>query len=147
MYYTHDIETSTLQIRTNVATGSGEKIVVVFHTRDNKHSGSIFLMFSDPPTYRIEACQQDWTRFSVKLPSERDKIWSIIETATSLTLVCNNIYVLKFNFHHSPDSRCLPSWGKDTEKIFFDFDSDVTGSVHFRAKPENVKLGNVIIQT
>jgi hypothetical protein len=139
VFYTHDLETTPLQIKTDSAAGSEEKVALAvwFSTADDRNSGGIRLKFTDPPEYHIGWGSEDWTTFPVDLPAEQTKIWTITETATTVNIACNEVEVLTYTFSDSSRSGCVSlHWSKDTEKMRFD--EGYNPPEEFRAKPGNV---------
>jgi len=134
VFYTHDLETTPLQIKTDSAVGSEEKVTVWFYTADDGYplySGAISLKFTDPPKYYIGWCSEDWTTFPVDLPAEQ--IWTITETATTVNIACNEVDLVTYTFSDSSRSACVPTWSRDIVNIWFR--SGDTASDEFRAKP------------
>ena len=131
--YTHDLETTPLQIKTDSAAGSDDKVAVLFSTADNEYSRAIWLKFSDPPVFTIGLCRSSYTSFPVNLPAEQTKIWTITKTATTVKISCNEVDLVTYPFSDSSKSACVPTWSKDAEKIAFD--SKDTASDEFRALP------------
>ena len=67
-------------------------------------------------------------------PDEVKKTWTIRKTATTLSIECNGVEVLKYQFSDSDNSKCVPKWGGDVvEKIRFS-NADDTASDSYRAK-------------
>jgi len=134
--YSHDLETTPLQIKTDSADGNGEEISVWFYTADIEYNGVIWLKFSDPPVYHIGSCSVGYTNlFPVDLPAEQTKIWTITETATTLKIECNEKEVLTYTFSDSTrTTECVPQWSRDTAGLSFHQNED-TASDMFRAKP------------
>jgi len=131
--YTHDLETTPLQIKTDSAVGSEEEISVRSYTADNEYSGAIWLKFTDPPEYFIKRCFEISASFSVDLPAEQTKIWTITKTAITVKISCNEVEVLTYIFSDSSRSACVTYWSSDTVKILFG--STDTASDEFRALP------------
>ena len=133
VFYTHDLETTPLQIKTDSAAGSKEKVFVRFYTADEKYSGGVYLYFYDPPQYWIGWCSSATTNFRVALPAEQTKIWTITETATSVKISCNEVDVLTYTFSDSSRTdECVLNWNRDTVKMKF-ITSEDTASNQFRA--------------
>ena len=141
--YTHDLETSPLQIKTDSAAGSEEEVFVRFYTgTSNAYNGAVLLAFKDPPEYKISGCSEGWATFSVDLPTEQSKIWTITKTATTVEIVCNELEVLMFTFAEAFNSDCLTFWSRDTEEV--GFRSTDTASDEFRAKPGTLRKVNIL---
>ena len=132
--YTHDLETTPLQIKTDSAVGSEEQVGVAFSKADDDvYSGGISLKFTDPPEYFIKRCFEISASFSVDLPAEQTKIWTITKTAITVKISCNEVEVLTYIFSDSSRSACVTYWSSDTVKILFG--STDTASDEFRALP------------
>ena len=132
VFYTHDLETTPLQIKTDSAAGSENQFTVFFYTAEEEDSGVVYVRLDDPPQYDIGGCiQSSWTDFPVALPAEQTKIWTIVETATSVKVFCNEVDVVTYTFSDSSIDECVPTWSKETAKIkFATYD---TASDQFRA--------------
>jgi len=125
--------TTPLQIKTDSAVGSNEKIDVTVYSTAKEMGLSI--KFVNPPQYYIQLCLQTGTltHFDVDLPGEQNKTWTFTKTATALKIECNGDEVLTYTFSDSSRSACLPHWSKDIVKM--KIDGSDTASNEIRAKP------------
>ena len=129
-----DLESTPLQIKTNSTVGSGDRIAVGTYTADGSIIGRVGMLFTSPVKYGIGYCTS-WTTLPVQPPEEVEKTWTIQKTATILSMECNGVEVLNYQFSKSGESRCVPHWGGDVvEKIKFDSEYD-TASDNYRAMP------------
>jgi len=129
----YDLEAHPLQIKTDSAVGSNEEVYVYFYTADGSYIiGYIRLMFYNSPKYFIYYCTSSATPFSVTLPVEQDKVWTITKTASALKVECNGVEVLNYLFSESTKAECVTKWSKDVEQIRFAFD---TASDAYWAQP------------
>ena len=132
-----DLESTPLQIKTNSATGSEEKIRVVTYMSDGKFLGGVKVKFSYPMEYAIAYCT-GWITFPTQPPDKVDKIWTIRKTATTLNIEGNGVEVLDYHFSDSSKSECVPRWGGDVVgKIMFL--SNDAASKNYRAMPTGNK--------
>ena len=136
-----DLESTPLQIKTNSAANSGDQIYVRTYTGDVSYIGDVAVQFTSPVTYFIAKCivwSNSLPELPVQPPDEVEKIWTIGKTATNLSIECNGVEVLNYQFSDSSDTRCVPRWGGDVvEKILFlNYD---TASDSYRAKPAGKK--------
>ena len=130
-----DLESTPLQIKTDSITGSGEWIAVTAHTEDESYIGGVWVQFSSPVQYFIDYCTSPWTSLPVQPPDEEDKTWTIRKTATTLSIECNGVEVLNYQFSDSSNGNCVSKWGGDVvDKILFNSSYD-TASDSYRAKP------------
>ena len=124
---TLDLETTPLEIKTNSAIGSGDRVHVDFYDSDENDAGGVWIVFSSIPQYRIYWCSSSYTNFSSTLPTAVDKVWRISLTRTSditLQIHCNDVEVVNFLLSERLcDDQYLDwtrYWSKDVEKIGFD---------------------------
>ena len=121
----YDLENSPLEIRTNSATGSGDKLNLDFYNNQNKIAGGFIVDFWSSPKYELYYCTSSSTNFPVDLPSDDDKVWKINLDRTSgvarVVIHCNGMEVL--NVEPSEKTCDLTSWSnvwsRDVEKIEF----------------------------
>eukprot|EP00116_Pleurobrachia_bachei_P003334 sb/3463596/ len=75
----------------------------------------------------------DWTTFPVQPPDEVDKIWTFRKTATTLSIECNGVEVLNYQFSDGSETNCA-AWGGPIGKeiafmcLGFTVDGSVQGS-------------------
>ena len=114
-----DLEATSLQIKTDSALGSDERINVDMY-RDYSWIGSVVVKFSSPMQYGISYCTTGWSDLPVQPPVEVYKIWTITKTETAFIISCNAVEVLNLMFADSSGSDCVQSWGSDVvEEIRF----------------------------
>ena len=70
------------------------------------------VVFKSPMRYLIESCT-NWITLPVQPPEEVDKTWKFRKTATALSIECNGVEVLDYQFSDSSKSECVPKWGGD----------------------------------
>ena len=99
-----DIDKYPLQLKTDSAIGSGDDIDVIFYessetdVTDWTNVGNVWIVFSDPMTYKVYHCMNILKTFNVAVPEEINKIWEIVKTASDLRIICNSIEVAKIKF-------------------------------------------------
>ena len=123
VYIDADLETSTLEIKTESSLGSDEKIEVRFYTSYLSHVGGVILHFTSIPRYQLQYCTFR-TNFSTELPTDTNKVWRISLTRTSgirLVIHCNEVEVLDLLMSESTcsDFKWSIHWSRDVEKIYF----------------------------
>ena len=137
MYIEYDLEENPLQIKTDSVVGSNDKVVVKLYTSEEEYISYIILYFTATPVYLILYCTSSFTTFTVDLPAEQDKIWTITKTATTLKIECNDVVVLDYTYSEAdtPDD-CVAKYSQDVEKI--KFWTDDAASDEYRARPTGV---------
>ena len=123
-----DLESTSLQIKTNSADGSFDRVNVF--TKDGQKSkfGTIAIQFSSPIRYKVHPCssEESYTKYETlphvlptQPPDDVEKIWTFTKTSTALIISCNGVEVLNYVFSDSSFSDCVPLWSRDTEYIYF----------------------------
>ena len=100
-YIDYDLESTPLEVKTDSAAGSGDKLDLVFYDDDVYSNAGLSIYFTSPPQYRISDCSRERADFPTALPSEQDKIWRVTivwrsSSAIQLQVHCNNVVVLDF---------------------------------------------------
>ena len=125
-----DLETVSLEIKTNSKLGSGETVYVKFYELQGDYVGGVNIYFigdfDSPPTYFIHHCMSLLTNFRARIPRARRKTWKIIKTKTSdnirLQIYCNDVKVLDEDLS---DEKCVGErnwrdyWNRDVKMIYF----------------------------
>ena len=132
VYIDYDLEEHPLQIKTNSAAGTQEKVYVQFYTAEEEYISDIRLYFAATPQYLIGFCSY-YSNFPVDLPTALVKIWTITRTATTLVIACNDVEVVNYVYSDSSDSNCVPYHNRDVDRIFF-YEHD-TASDEYRQEP------------
>ena len=122
-----DLETTPLELMTNSAFGSDERVHINFITDSGERIGGIQLHFKTPQyTYRIGKCSTNLD-FSTTLPSDTTKIWRITLKKNlpeiRVTIHCNDEEVLNVvlsdtvcNNPEFADGKWRTYWVKDVIK-------------------------------
>ena len=133
--YFYDMDTTPLQIKTDSAVGSQEQLHFASSLADEGLSWKVIVkvLFSDPIQYKLSWCNE-FSNFSVDLPAEQNKIWTITETATTVKIACNEVEVMTYTFSYSTMNDCVKRWATDSAVIRFGGSHD-TASDEFRAEP------------
>ena len=126
-----DLESTLLQIKTNSTAGSAKLIWLETYNQLG-NIGNIGVYFNPPIKYYIGYCI-NMTDLPVQPPNEVDKIWTIRKTATALSIECNEVEVLNYQFSDSSDTDCVTKWGVDVMKI--KFTEHDTASEGYEEKP------------
>ena len=137
-----DLENSPLQIKTDSAVGSNEKVDVTFHSKYYS-AGGVLLFFSSPPQYQLFSCNSSPTNFPTDLPSETEKVWTItwskvlIGRRRLVVIHCNDKEVINVEFSSEACTSdiWIQAWDSDIEKINF---NDDTASDFYRTGKINI---------
>ena len=140
----YDIETFPLQILTETEISEGSlifyKVNIHGENQDGETvGGGVWVLFSDPPRYKIGPCTPYIT--FANIPAENTRLWTIKKTTTSVALVCNGVDIFYHIFSESTWSRCVPKWGQRSTKIKFLSSVTENMAVRVRRKP----TGSVIL--
>ena len=139
----HNLEITSLQIKTDSTVGSEESVRLYFYTAAGVFVGSISLFFSSPPRYYIGFCSTSWTDLSATLPSDVEKVWEITKlSGPRITVSCNGVKVVDILLS---DETCRVSywrtlWSRDVEKILFS--SSDTASDFYKTGSGNCLIKN-----
>eukprot|EP00116_Pleurobrachia_bachei_P003983 sb/3464245/ len=136
-----DLESTPLQIKTDSTIGNGDRIAVVTFKEDESAMGELFMEFTEPMEYMIRYCMIEdkmdrtkWLPLPAQPPGEMDKIWTIRKTPTDLSIECNGVELLNYQFSDSSYDSCVSTWGGDiVDKIMFGMADKASDS--YRAKP------------
>ena len=88
-------------------------------------AGGVSFSFTSPPKYQLTKCNTSWTNFSVDLPHETDKIWTIALSRTTgkrqLIIHCNDTEVVNVVVSDKTcnESDWVTTWGIDVTEIQF----------------------------
>ena len=144
----YNLTRTPLQIRTNSADGSGDKVYVEFYQSTPQHIlqdappdrresmshialGFVRLSFKSPPQYQIGFCTQFYSPFLSALPSDVNKTWKIVMVSgpsPRITVHCNEVEVVDIIMS---DETCYfaisiwrMKWREEVEQIeFLSFDT------------------------
>eukprot|EP00116_Pleurobrachia_bachei_P007674 sb/3467936/ len=130
----YDLKRDPLQIKTDSAAGSKEEIVVRTYTGAGIKIGTVKVKFTSPFQYYIGWCNTSWPELPVQPPEEVDKVWKIRKNTTTLSIKCNGVEVLNYQFSDSSGTSCVSTWKKDVMKIQFVLHHD-TASDSYVEKP------------
>ena len=116
----YDLESYSLQIKTDSETGSGEMVDLCVYTKDAgsvndwRGIGYIYIKFSNPISYTAYPCTNG--QHLTTAPNEKQKIWTLTKTSTNLMIDCNGVKVFDLNFQ---SASCATAWSQDVAKIVF----------------------------
>ena len=137
-----NLEQYSLEIKTDSALGSDDKVDVYLYTSQGDWVGSLYLHFISTPQHWIGACNSDYTILPTTLPSDKDKIWRVTLTRTSgirqLVVHCNGVEVLNTLMSGTTcDNRQWSDyWSGEVAKIKFTA-SDTASDFYKPVKPGN----------
>ena len=90
------------------------------YDKDGTEIGAVAVYFSSTMNYHIASCTSDWTKMPVQPPEQVEKVWTFTKTETALTISCNDVEVLNYQFADSSESNCVAKLGGDVvEQIKF----------------------------
>ena len=122
--FDYDLESTPLQIKTNSTVGSDDLVRVWFYDAEGQSAGRVDLYFRSTPRYSLSYCSLGETDLPASLPSETDKILTLILDRNSdvrLLILCNDVEVLNVVLS---DTICGRSdwreyWNREAKKIIF----------------------------
>ena len=138
-----NLETTSLQIKTDSALGSGHKMLLYFFTDqengtelgkliEDTFAGGLGLSFSSTPNYWLTRCTVSGNPVNFEadvVPAEVNKLWKITLTRTSspkIVIHCNDVEVLNFELS---DSSCRNV--KDGTKTWSRYWNRKVGKIQF----------------
>ena len=87
----HNLDTSTLMIKTDGSIRAGHLLVVWFYRRDTNNGPSGIHIDTNSNKYKILKCRHSLERFNTDLPTENIKIWKITKTPEPRLIIdCND---------------------------------------------------------
>ena len=131
-----DLDTSSLHLTTNSATGSGDKTVIWYYN-DEKGlpAGGIIIYFTSVVKYRLVQCQRGPRTFPVRIPSEQDKHWVIEKHGYRTVVLCNSQQVLDITTSpetcDSYSNTFATYWGREVTSIKFPSSWDTASDVYY----------------
>ena len=136
----YDLEYSSLQIRSVI--GSNEKMDVRLYNDGGEDAGGVLLFFWSPPQYLLSDCMSSQTNIPIELPSETNKIWTIIQARNTknerrVVVNCNDKQLLDIVLSDTVcgESNWNTFWSKDVKQI--KFSSADTASDYYRPGENN----------
>ena len=114
----YDLEEHPIQIKTNSTVGSDEVVALYLYTAEDTFISNIRLVFSATLQYRINQCT-GYSNFSVDVPAEQDKIWTITKTDTAIKIECNDVEMVNLVYSDSSEDDCVAKYSQDVGKIKF----------------------------
>ena len=119
-----DLEGTALQIKTDSTLGSGDELFPLMKDKDGNEIARLSVWFSSAIKYKIMYCtyinSNNWKDLPVQPPVEVEKVWIFTKTETALTISCNEVEVLNYQFADSSYDDCVPKWGGNVvEQISF----------------------------
>lgn len=125
-YLDWDLEDATLEIRTDSALGSEERVAVLFYTAIKWDAGRIYLKFNAKIQYWLGWCIKKWIDLPVTPPTSMNKVWGITLIKTSgirLKITCNDLEVLNLLLSATTCAKYGRKWShfwnRNVERINF----------------------------
>ena len=116
----HNLQTTSLQIKTDATAGSGKELSVVLYTAGEDKAGIFQLYFTSSPKYKILNCITSWTVLPSNLPKEVNKVWQITKLpGPRITVQCNGVTVLDLSHDTCRKSSWSSTWSRQVEQIMF----------------------------
>ena len=132
-----DLETSYLHLRTNSATGSGDKSVAwYYHGEEELYAGGIDIWFTSPVKYLLVDCQY-YTSFPLPVPAEQYKHWVIEKRGYRTVMLCNGQLVFditaSFETCDNPkyNDTWATEWGREVTSIKFPSQWDTATDLYY----------------
>jgi hypothetical protein len=133
--FDHDLESTSLEIKTNSALGSNDKVKVNFFTAGKEGAGAFELKFETPVKYYLDFCISSYETLSSLTHITACTIWKITLTRKPeviLAIHCDEKRVL--NTVISSKTCSHGSWSKWTRRVEkIRFSSQDTASDYYRA--------------
>ena len=152
-----NMDTTSLQIKTDSLAGSENAVNVQFFTAEKEYIGSVYLDFFSPPEYAVGGCMNN--RYhplpTNLIPSEVTKVWQINKLpGLRITVQCNGLTVVDFTLTDETcdDHDWSIMWNKQIKQIDFPARWD-DASDEYRAKPGSpliifdIKTQNLVVWT
>ena len=140
-----NLETSYLHLITNSATGSDDKTLIVYYSdEEGEEVGGIGIWFTSPMRYGLMFCQDEWTTFPLRVPTEQDKLWRIEKRGYRTLILCNNQLVLDMT---ASSETCNNSywtdtwatyWGREVTNIKFPSEWNSATALYYVGELNNV---------
>lgn len=114
---------------------------VDMYTESEDIAGGISIYLGSPPTYLLHFCTTTWSQFSVALPVEQEKIWTITRKTdyiigNTLKVECNDQELLNIRMSMSnvcDKSDWRGSWGGEVHVKKIKFASEDSATRFYRA--------------
>ncbi|KAL5251901.1 hypothetical protein ACHWQZ_G014885 [Mnemiopsis leidyi] len=113
IYIPLDLENTPLEIKTDSALGSGDRVWVNFFTSQRELTGGVGIFFTSTPQYHLSRSSSSRTNFTTNLPVEVEKIWRITVDKTAgigVKIHCNGVEVVNVLLS---DTSGEGYWSKD----------------------------------
>ena len=119
-----DLGTSFLNIRTDSAVGSDERMVMWFYQEDRAVAGSFYIHFSGTVDYLVGNCASvtSYTAFPTILPEEKNKEWVIEKRGRRVRVYCNGKEVLDVTVTAELCDSYADwdeTWGREADYVHF----------------------------
>ena len=124
-FISHNLETTPLEIKTDSAAGSSQRVYIQFFD-GSLPAGGLDILFSSSVKYRIPYCYNSGsykTDFSNSLPSTMDKVWRVTLDRSSgirYKLDCNDVEVLNVVVDGS-ECAAVNNWNTNWSKTIVGF--------------------------
>ena len=91
-----DPDSESIIVTTASVAGSNEDVQVRFYDGNIDKAGSILIQFATQIQYKVQKCMDEYTPFSVTVPTEAQKTWTFTYDfqETRVVYYCNEVEVL-----------------------------------------------------
>ena len=133
----HDLEKTPLQIKTDSAVGSGDRVILYLYTAGGEYVGIVQVSLNSS-RYLLRSCGTSWTALPSTLPSEINKVWVITKLpGPRITLECNGVKVVDITMSDTCSNiKWSTYWRRQVEQIKFE-SSDSASDEYWGTLPGN----------
>ena len=114
-----DLEAKEIQIKTDSALGSNDKVNIEFYTSQDAKIGSLEIKFADTLTYKVSGCHSSAITFLDATNYDSDKVWRVTEKADHTELYIHSNDELVVTLSYSAVANCASTYNADIAKIKF----------------------------
>lgn len=121
-----DLETTSLEIKTDGEMGNGQQIRFKFYDLQGRAAGGLTIFFFSTPQYWIHDCDRSRTEFPTTLPSAKNKVWRITKTITPdirFQIHCNDKEVLNVLMSTCRNWNWKIYWSRGVQKMRYEIDN------------------------
>ena len=109
----HNLDNSTLLIRTDSSIRAGSVLVARFYQGNTYASPSGIGINMNSESYVLYQCRHSWRSFDTELPNDDIRIWKITKTPEIRIIIhCNNMEMLNIKLSETVCTSFKRSWQK-----------------------------------